>query len=114
MITVRFWDGADGSINLRMHGHAGAGRKGRDLICAGASTLALALAEGMKFCQEEEMLARPAQVQLEEGLAEITVLPKQEWAIAVWSMSLTVRLGLQRLAKAYPQYVQMKGGDDDE
>ena len=41
MITATFTtDKESGSIILRLTGHAGAGAKGHDTICAGASMLA--------------------------------------------------------------------------
>ena len=67
MIKVQYWNGADGSRNLQMQGHAGAAPRGQDLVCAGASTLALTLGRAAALMEEEEMLARPALVRLEAG-----------------------------------------------
>lgn len=80
MIKVQYWNGADGSRNLQMQGHAGAAPKGQDLVCAGASTLALTLGRAAVLMEEEEMLARPALVRLEAGDTAISVLPRREWA----------------------------------
>ena len=114
MIKVQYWNGADGSRNLQMQGHAGAAPKGQDLVCAGASTLALTLGRAAALMEEEEMLARPALVRLEVGDTAISVLPRQEWAASADAIFWTILLGLSRLAKAYPQYVQLKGGEQDE
>lgn len=113
MVVVRYWNGADGSRNLQMQGHAGAGPKGQDLVCAGASTLALTLGRAAAL-MEEEMLARPALVRLEAGDTAISVLPRREWASSADAIFWTILLGLSRLAQAYPQYVQLKGGEQDE
>lgn len=113
MIKVQYWNGADGSRNLQMQGHAGAAPKGQDLVCAGASTLALTLGRAATL-MEEEMLARPALVRLEAGDTAISVLPRREWASSADAIFWTILLGLSRLAQAYPQYVQLKGGEQDE
>ena len=114
MIKVQYWNGADGSRNLQMQGHAGAAPKGQDWVCAGASTLALTLGRAAALMEEEEMLARPALVRLEVGDTAISVLPRREWASSADAIFWTILLGLSRLAQAYPQYVQLKGGEQDE
>ena len=97
-----------------MQGHAGAAPKGQDLVCAGASTLALTLGRAAALMEEEEMLARPALVRLGAGDTAISVLPRREWASSADAIFWTILLGLSRLAQAYPQYVQLKGGEQDE
>jgi len=114
MIKVQYWNGADGSRNLQMQGHAGAAPKGQDLVCAGASTLALTLGRAAALMEEEEMLARPAQVKLEAGDTAISVLPREDWVAVVDIVFWTILLGLSRLAQAYPQYVHLKGGERNE
>ena len=114
MVVVRYWNGEDGSRNLRMQGHAGAAPKGQDLVCAGASTLALTLGKAATLMEEEELLAHPALVRLEAGDTAISVLPRREWASSADAIFWTILLGLSRLAQAYPQYVQLKGGEQDE
>lgn len=114
MIKVQYWNGADGSRNLQMQGHAGAAPKGQDLVCAGASTLALTLGRAAALMEEEEMLARPALVRLEAGDTAISVLPREDWVAVVDIVFWTILLGLSRLAQAYPQYVHLKGGEQDE
>lgn len=114
MIEVQYWNGADGSRNLQMQGHAGSAPRGQDLICAAVSTLALTLGRAAALMEEEEMLARPALVRLEAGDTAISVLPRREWAASADAIFWTILLGLSRLAQAYPQYVQLKGGEQDE
>lgn len=114
MIKIQYWNGADGSRNLQMQGHAGAAPKGQDLVCAGASTLALTLGRAAALMEEEEMLARPALVRLEAGDTAISVLPREDWVAVVDIVFWTILLGLSRLAQAYPQYVQLKGGERNE
>lgn len=114
MIKVQYWNGADGSRNLQMQGHAGAAPRGQDLICAAVSTLALTLGRAAALMEEEEMLARPALVRLEAGDTAISVLPRREWASSADAIFWTILLGLSRLAQAYPQYVQLKGGEPNE
>lgn len=90
-----------------MTGHAGAGVRGADLVCAGASMLACTLAEAVERMYEQRMLRRVPRVELEEGRAEIIVLPKrtafQAAAMAFW----TVQTGVNALAESFPGNVHL-------
>lgn len=56
----------DGGSTLVVRGHARSGPKGKDLVCAGASTLVLTLRES---CREAEL--RPGYARLSGGNPEI-------------------------------------------
>jgi len=114
MVIVQYWNGEDGSRNLQMQGHAGSAPRGQNLVCAAASTLALTLSRAAARMEAEEMLERPAQVKLEVGDTAISVLPREDWVAVVDIVFWTILLGLSRLAQVYPQYVQLKGGEQDE
>lgn len=109
MILVTFYNALDGAFCLQMEGHAGGGRKGRDLICAGASTLAHTLGEAVQLMERVGMLACPAHVQVQAGEAEIVALPRPEYLEEAALVFWTVQVGLSRLAEAYPRNVQLEG-----
>ena len=43
MVEAKFYRGGEGSLHMVLSGHAGAGPKGHDLVCAGVSALACTL-----------------------------------------------------------------------
>ena len=76
---------------LRLTGHAGAGERGSDPVCAALSILVYAL------------LDAGAEGELRPGAAELT-LPDAD-------VSLALR-GLRLLAESYPEYVSYKEMND--
>lgn len=108
MIRVEFSAPGDGSFRLRLRGHAGAGAPGRDLVCAGASTLTHTLAEAVRRLEEAQMLAQAPKLTLQPGYAHIIARPREDcWqiaAIAFW----TAEMGFATLAQGYPENVTVE------
>ena len=108
MILAKFYAAADGSLHMKAAGHAAAAPKGEDLVCAGASTLAEALARAVERLYYQGMLRRCPRVELEEGRAEIIAQPKarfyKETAMVFW----TVQNGMAALAAGFPGNVQLE------
>ena len=86
---------ACGERYLAVRGHAGYGRQGQDIVCAGVSALVYALAGTL---QETERLAEAV---MEPGRAEVTGRGEccREFAL--------VRCGLEMLARQYPESVEL-------
>lgn len=95
----------EGSIHMVMCGHAGFAPKGRDLICAGASTLACTLAEGVMRLYEQGMLRRYPRVEIREGWAEVIAQPKKAFFQEVLMLFWMTELGISLLTESFPQYV---------
>lgn len=108
MIGTRFYCGADGSVHMRLLGHAGAAPRGQDLVCAGASTLACTLGAAVERMYEQRMLRRCPRVELEEGRAEIIAVPKKRFRQEVLMVFWTVQTGLGGLAESFPGNVRME------
>ena len=108
MILAKFYAAADGSLHMKAAGHAAAAPKGEDLVCAGASTLAEALARAVERLYYQGMLRRCPRVELEEGRAEIIAQPKarfyKETAMVFW----TVQNGMGALAAGFPGNVKLE------
>lgn len=108
MIRARFYCPADGSIHMHIAGHAGAGVKGADLVCAGASMLACTLAGAVERMYEQQMLRRCPRVELADGAADIIAQPKpgvfQPVLMAFW----TVETGIAALAESFPGNVRLE------
>lgn len=80
---------------LRIWGHALYGEKGKDVVCAGVSSLVWTLAENLRRAGGQGWL-RPGQAELswEEG-------PETEKIVdAFW-------LGFRQLARQYPQHLTL-------
>ncbi len=101
MIVIRY---EREKCRLRVYGHAGAGRKGEDLVCAGASTLAYTLAASVAEL-ERERKAEKSSILLQPGCADISCVPRDP--AAVQGAFDTVYRGFRLLAKNYRKFVRL-------
>lgn len=108
MITAKFYCPRDGSVHMRMEGHAGAGVKGEDLVCAGASMLACTLGAAVERMYEQSMLRRCPRVELAEGCAEIIAVPKPRLFQEVLMVFWTIQSGIAALAGSFPGNVTLE------
>ena len=102
-----------GSLSLRLRGHAGSGEPGRDLICAGASALVLALREELLHLEEQGAL-RLRTLRLEPGDAEIRCDPVPGREEAAKTAFDTVLRGLRLLERLFGEYVEVRTGARSE
>lgn len=108
MIQAKFYCGGDGSLHMQAVGHAGAGPKGQDLVCAGVSTLAETLAQAVERLYFQGMLRRCPKVELYEGNAEIIAVPKERLHREVAMVFWTVQNGIAELAASFPGNVSLE------
>jgi len=109
MVTIRFFRKPQrGTLHMTIHGHAGAGRKGEDLVCAGASMLAYTLAQAVTFYYHDGLLRRKPKLKLREGDCEIVCCPTEEGFDAVLVSYWTQQCGAEILAKNYPKNVRLE------
>ena len=108
MILAKFYAAADGSLHMKAAGHAAAAPKGEDLVCAGASTLAEALARAVERLYFQGMLRRCPRVELYEGNAEIIAAPKEPFRKEVAMVFWTVQNGIAELAASFPGNVTLE------
>ncbi len=109
MIEVKFMAEDGGRFGMRMAGHAGAGVRGTDLVCAAASWGAQTLARGVELMGQEGLLAQPPRVHLASGEAEIAAQAlghtREAVALAFW----LTQVGLSELARSYPDNLRLTG-----
>ena len=107
MILSKFYCSADGSLHMKAQGHAGAGPKGQDLVCAAATMLTYTLAQAVQFLYENDRLLEKPKIKILDGYAHITVMPRRcsisETLLAFW----TVQAGAFVLERNYPQSVSL-------
>lgn len=97
---------------LTMKGHAGYAEKGKDVVCASASMLCHALAQGLK--EMRLGLVNAPHINLTDGYAKITCMPKKEFLQNIDLIYWTVLNGFNLLAQSYPEYVTFKVLEDEQ
>lgn len=107
MVTARFYETSDGWVTMEMHGHAGWGRKGEDLVCAAVSALAGTLDMAVKQLHRLKVLEAPPRVRLRSGEAKVRIKPAPRFRTAVWLIFWTVQAGVADLAYSYPRNVEL-------
>lgn len=108
MVNVRFYRNPEqGTVQMEMDGHAGAAPKGRDLVCAGMSTLAYTAGQAVWFLHQNGMLKCEPVVEIEEGKAYICAAPKEECQAETLCVFFTVQAGVYVLASDYQEYVKL-------
>ena len=88
------------NLILEMKGHANAGERGKDLICASASMLTYTLAQNVRFL-ESAGVAKDVNIILEDGNALISCRPveEKETLLCVYD---TITTGFALLYGNYP------------
>ena len=96
------------TIRILLRGHANAGPRGKDLVCAGVSTLALTAANVAGLLHRAGLLWCRPRITLRPGYAEILATPKVDHEAEVLMAFWTVQAGLHVLAENYPQYIRLE------
>ncbi len=107
MTDVRVYRKSDGSIRLKMEGHAGTAPKGEDLLCAAASQCAYTIAQAVTFYHEMGYLQLEPKVEITDGKATVIATPKREYLAEVLNSFWTVQCGLHVLSHNYPQHIRL-------
>ena len=102
MVKIHFWQD-NGSICMKVKGHAGAAPKGEDLICASATMLVYTIAQAMTFYEQQGFLAEKPKIKIREGKASIHVVPKEEYRAETLHSFWVAQCGAHVLAKNYPE-----------
>lgn len=97
----------EGTLSLRLIGHAGYAEHGKDIICASASILVYTVAQMMAdLYAEGKMIGEPT-IRLDEGDAIVKVRP-DAWGIAdACHTFLMAQTGFELLQSNYPVHLQL-------
>lgn len=101
MIEATYWKQYN---RLTVTGHAHSGEEGKDLVCAGASTLVVTLAANVRFLVEMGYAKNPI-IEMEKGEALIQCEPLRKYGKSVGQIFRSVCVGLEVLAAQYPEYI---------
>ena len=115
MVKAEFFTNKEsGSITLKLTGHAGAGEKGKDIICASASMLAYTVAQTLQFMYEQGGLQKKPHIKLEEGDSIIVAKPKEDSYAEALHTFFVAQVGYHLLSDNYPQYVSLTSFGESE
>lgn len=101
MIEAVYWKKY---CRLKLKGHACSNEIGKDLVCAGASTLAITLAANVRFMAEMGYVKNPI-IDLDSGDALIQCTPICTVKKSVEQVFNSVCVGFEALAAQYPEYI---------
>lgn len=108
MVIAKFKLTEDGALTMRVNGHAKAGPKGYDAVCAGASMFAFAVAQCVKNMAEEGKLAAEPSVDVgKPGRVAVSCVPKQEHFGEAVHLFNVAQVGYHLLAEAYPDHARL-------
>lgn len=108
MIQVKFSKGnGDNSIRLRLVGHAGYEKEGKDIVCSAASILAYTVAQIILSMDEKGKLQRKPMIRLDSGDILLVCTPKKRhYAAAVHSFAV-VQVGYALIEESYPENLKL-------
>lgn len=107
MVKAKFrYNPAERKLSMRVSGHAGAGPKGFDVVCAGASMYAFGIAQCLKDMEEEGKLERPAMIDISSGRVSVCVIPNEECFYEALHTFYVAQRGFHLLAESYPDNVK--------
>ena len=103
MVTIEF---KPNTWELTITGHAGHGKKGKDIVCASVSMLFYTLGEALY--DSVEMLEEAPIFKDEEGEGYLSCIPKKEYEGNIARSYWTILEGFQLLANEYTKNVCFK------
>lgn len=106
MVNARFECGRD-FIAMRVNGHAGFAELGKDPVCAGASTLAMTVAQCIAIMGDEGKLQKKPNIVIRDGRVSVAAKPKPECFDEALHIFYMGEVGMQILAEAYPEHAHL-------
>ena len=92
---------------VTIQGHAGAGPEGHDLVCAAASAVWHTLAVNA-MCWKDQGYLMDLRAQEIEGYCQLSFVPKARWKNLLATISGAIVLGLEALARDYPEHIEFQ------
>ncbi len=95
-------------LKLTVKGHAGAEKKGEDVICAGVSAIVGTLAAAVENMFNGGAIKEGYKLRLKDGEACISVRAKEGYKATVRLNFDNIILGLRLIAEKYPEHVSFE------
>ena len=100
MVDVTF---KPSELKLTIKGHANAAEKGKDIVCSAVSILAYQLAYAVD--ESRDMLEEEPVIQIEEGDALVSCIPKKPFLATMQRTYWTVLCGFELLVSMHGNYI---------
>ena len=94
---------------MEIKGHAGAGKAGNDIVCAGVSALTFAL---MNAATDDPELMTNVYISNDAAEIRVQCYPDEEHEPLCREMFKTILAGFEALADSYPDHVKLIGGSN--
>jgi len=108
MIRAKFsQDPKTGALKMRVRGHANAGKKGEDLVCAAASILAYTAAQDVTDLKNDGRLSKKPVIKMQDGRTMIEAAATGDAFGELLHTLYIVQKGFVLLAANHPQYVRV-------
>jgi len=104
MTIVTFTDNEKSEYALEVKGHAEYGEEGKDIVCAGLSTLFYTVAAVL---EDNKKMLKTLNYEMEKGEGTLFATPKEEYQGNVQMMFLTILTGFNLMATNYPHNVKL-------
>lgn len=99
---------AEGAIVMDIRGHAGWAELGKDPVCAGASTLAMTVAQCVRDMEDAGKLIKKAHITIGNGRVTVVAKPQPEYFHEALHLFWLGQRGFQILEESYPEHVRLK------
>ena len=92
------------TFELELNGHAGHGKKGKDIVCSAVSCLFYTLGENLYECVG--MLEEAPMINDEDGKGYLSCIPKKEYEPNIKLIYWSITNGMKMVAENYPKNVK--------
>lgn len=110
MTTAEFWFD-ENVIVMDVKGHAGFEQVGKDPVCAGASVLAMTVAQCVEDMYAAGKLRKKPNIRVENGRVMAVAKPKRRFFHEALHVFWVGEVGMQLLSETYPAHVTLKAFD---
>lgn len=107
MVTASFQE-ENGALEMRVQGHASFAKAGMDPVCAGASVLALTVAQCVDSIAEHGGTKEKPTIRVSGGNVRVRCEPTEECMGQLLIVYQTAQVGMLLLAGAYPRHASVK------
>ena len=108
MTTAKFkLELESGSIIMDVRGHAGFAEIGKDPVCAGASVLAMTVAQCVHEMGKHGKLKKKPNIRVKNGHVTVVAKPEPEYFHEALQLFWVGQVGFQLLEESYPESVAL-------
>lgn len=108
MTSVRFGiEAGAAALVMDARGHAGFDVIGKDPVCAGASVLAMTIAQCVEDMEQDGKLQKKPNITIRNGRVKVVAKPQPEYFHEALHLFWVGQVGMQLLSETYPEYVTL-------